>query len=63
LSAAFASDLTTMLNGPLAPSVWASGHTHHNFNGRVGHTRLSSNQGAYPFWGEGAGFKPEGLLL
>ncbi len=62
-SAAFASDLSGLLGGPTAPTVWVSGHTHRNYVGRVGRTRIVSNQGGYAFQHEETGFVPEGRLL
>lgn len=63
LSAAFASDLSDLLMGPLAPRVWCSGHTHHNHRGRIGSTLLLSNQAGYLHQHEGAGFHQGGLRL
>lgn len=63
LSAAFASDFSDLLRGPSAPAVWVSGHTHHNFIGSVGRTRLVSNQGGYAFRGEDEDFMSEGLAV
>lgn len=62
-SAAFASDLSDLLLGPTAPAVWVSGHSHRNYCGKVGRTRLMSNQGGCAFQGEETGFVSEGLTL
>ena len=63
LSSAFASDLSDLLHSPIAPKIWISGHTHRNHIGRVGRTRLVSNQGGYAFRNEDGGFDLEGLVL
>ncbi len=63
LSAAFASDLSHLLLAPFAPEIWVSGHTHFNYVGTVGRTRLVSNQGGYAFRDEEGGFVPQGLLV
>jgi hypothetical protein len=62
-STAFASDLAELLHSPIAPAVWVSGHTHRNYVGRLGKTRLVSNQGGYAFRTEEKGFDLEGLVF
>jgi len=63
LSPAFASDLSELLHSPIAPKLWISGHTHRNHIGRVGKTRLVSNQGGYALRSEQEGFDPEGFVF
>lgn len=63
LSASFASDLTTILEGLHAPAYWCSGHTHTNCSTRVGGTRLVSNQAGYFWLGECPDFLAEGRLV
>ncbi len=59
LSAAFASDLTGLIerNGP---DLWIHGHTHHCVDYKVGKTRIVSNAKGYP--GEKTGFDPSFIL-
>lgn len=63
ISAAFASDLSELLMGPLAPGTWCSGHTHHNHRGQLGRSKLLSNQAGYVRLGEGTGFLRAGQLV
>lgn len=60
LSAAFASDLSHLMDGPTAPVLWAFGHTHWSVDTVVGRTRLWSNQPGYLFRGEGRRFRRSG---
>ena len=47
LSAAFASDLESLVRGSKA-DVWVHGHTHHSVSYCLGATRVVSNQRGYP---------------
>jgi hypothetical protein len=47
LSAAFASDLDSMIQASHIP-LWIHGHTHHNVDYKIGATRIYSNQRGYP---------------
>lgn len=58
LSAAFASDLSHLMDGPAAPVLWVFGHTHHSVDAVVGQTRVISNQAGYFFREEETGFQP-----
>lgn len=63
LSPCFASDLSELMVGPMPPFAWVSGHTHANYVGQVGETRLVSNQAGYTFRHECSDFAPEGVRL
>lgn len=47
LSAAFASDLDSLIRASRVP-LWIHGHTHHNVDYKIGTTRIYSNQRGYP---------------
>ncbi len=47
LDAAYASDLTTTLEGPNAPALWIHGHVHTSSDYRLGHTRVVANPRGY----------------
>lgn len=47
LSAAFASDLNSLIRASHVP-LWIHGHTHYNVDYRIGTTRIYSNQRGYP---------------
>jgi hypothetical protein len=47
LSAAFASDLDSLIQASRVP-LWIHGHTHHNVDYTIGKTRIYSNQRGYP---------------
>jgi predicted phosphodiesterase len=47
LSAAYASDLEELVRG-CGATLWVHGHTHHNVDYFLGHTRVVSNQRGYP---------------
>lgn len=58
LSAAFVSDLTTLMG---APALWVHGHVHDSFDYRVNGTRIVANPRGYPYKGafENAFFDPQ----
>jgi hypothetical protein len=47
LSAAFASDLNSLIKASGIP-LWIHGHTHYNVDYKIGTTRIYSNQRGYP---------------
>jgi len=47
LSAAFASDLNSLIRASRVP-LWIHGHTHYNVDYKIGGTRIFSNQRGYP---------------
>lgn len=47
LDAAYASDLTPILEGPQAPALWIHGHVHASSDYRVGGTRILANPRGY----------------
>ncbi|WP_342163950.1 metallophosphoesterase [Methylobacterium sp. SD21] len=47
LDAAYASDLSAVLEGPHAPTLWVHGHVHESRDYRVGGTRVLSNPRGY----------------
>jgi Icc-related predicted phosphoesterase len=55
LSAAFASDLTTVIESG-RPNLWIHGHVHHSFDYRVSDTRVICNPHGY--WFENTAFDP-----
>jgi len=60
LSAAFASDLDSLIRASRVP-LWIHGHTHHNVDYKIGGTRVYSNQRGYPN-GLARGFDPGRII-
>ncbi|KQO89379.1 metallophosphoesterase [Methylobacterium sp. Leaf90] len=60
LDAAYASDLSAILEGPTAPALWVHGHVHESRDYCVGGTRVVANPRGYA--GEATGFDP-GLVV
>lgn len=60
LSAAFVSDLSTLLEGPYGPDLWVHGHVHHSFDYVVHKTRIVCNPNGYG--SENPGFDPSLLV-
>jgi len=56
LSAAFVSDLSTLLEGPHGPDLWVHGHVHNSFDYAVHKTRIVCNPHGYGT--ENPGFNP-----
>lgn len=48
--AAYASDLSPILEGPHAPDVWVHGHLHHSSDYTIGPTRILSNPRGHVEW-------------
>lgn len=57
LNAAFHSDLSAIMEGPDAPSLWIHGAVHNNFDYEVGRTRVLCNSRGY--FGENPEFDAE----
>lgn len=60
LDAAYASDLSAILEGPTAPALWVHGHVHESRDYTVGGTRVVANPRGYA--DEHTGFDP-GLVV
>lgn len=56
IDAAYASDLTRVLEGPDAPALWIHGHIHRSADYRIGGTRILANPRGRR--GENTGFDP-----
>lgn len=59
VDAAYASDLSAVLEGPHAPALWVHGHVHESRDYRVGGTRVVSNPRGYVSVTPGTRGQPE----